>query len=111
MGTRLFGPDGPTRFSGQVHGDGTPASVKDLVVEPLSLSQWRVSDRRYPEHDPSSLLGFIEQKGDAFELTQLEHGFQWFYFSSLAEAVVHFTQTVPEGSLAEPELSRSSSNV
>jgi hypothetical protein len=101
MGTTFFGPGGPTRVSG--HGDGarTPPSAEDLLVQPLSSSQWRVSDRRYPEDDASSLLGFIEEKDDTFELTQLEHGFQWFYFSCLAEALAHFTQTPPKDTLPE----------
>jgi hypothetical protein len=103
MGTTFFGPGGPTRASGQIQGDYTPPSEKDLLVQPLSGSQWRVSDRRYPEYDASSLLGFIEQKDDTFELTQLERGFQWFYFPSLAEAIAHFTQTPPTDSLAESE--------
>jgi hypothetical protein len=115
MGTTFFGPGGPARFSGHVQSDYTPPSEEDLLVQPLSGSQWRVSDRRYPEHDASSLLGFIEEKDDTFELTQLEHGFQWVYFSSLAGAIAHFTQTPPRDSVPEPEseseLSGSPSNV
>jgi hypothetical protein len=99
MGTTFFGPGGPTRVSGHGEGAHTPPSVEDLLVQPLSRSQWRVSDRRYPENDASSLLGFIEEKDDTFELTQLEHGFQWFYFSCLAEAIAHFTQTPPTDTL------------
>jgi hypothetical protein len=104
MGTTFFGPGGPAIFSGHSDRVCTPPAEEDLVVHPLSESQWRVSDRRYPEHDACSLLGFIEEKNDTFELTQLEHGFQWFYFSSLAEAIAHFTQP-PRDSLAEPGLS------
>ena len=111
MGTTLFGTDGPIRYLGHDQADFTPRLEEDLVVQPLSRSQWRVSDRRYPEHDASSLLGFIEEKHDTFELTQLEHGFQWFYFSSLADAVAHFTQPTPHDGHAEQELSWSSSNV
>ena len=110
MGTTLFGPGGPAGFSDLVDGGGNPPTPEDLIVQPLSGSQWRVSDRRYPEHDACSLLGFIEEKDDTFELTQLEHGFQWFYFSSLTEAIAHFTQTQPEDSIAETELSWSPSN-
>ena len=110
MGTTFFGPGGPAIFSGHSDRVCTPPAKEDLVVHPLSESQWRVSDRRYPEHDACSLLGFIEEKDDTFELTQLEHGFQWFYFSSLAEAIAHFTQP-PRDSLAEPGLSWAPSNV
>ena len=105
MGATFFGSGGPTRFSDQVQGDCTPPAEEDLIVQPLSGSQWRVSDRRYFEHDACSLLGFIEEKDDVFELLQLEHGFQWFSFTSLDEAIAHFTQTPRSGNPAEPELS------
>ena len=101
MGTTFFRPGGLTRVSGQVEGNYTPRPEEDLLVQPLSSSQWRVSDRQYPEDDASSLLGFIEEKDDRFQLTQLEHGFQWFYFACLTEAIAHFTQTPPEDNLAE----------
>ncbi len=110
MGTRLFGPDGPARSSDHVQQDFPPPTKEDLVVRELSRSQWRISDRRYPEHDASGLLGFIEQTGDTFELTQLEHGFEWFYFTSLVEAIGHFNQALSNGSLAEPQLSWPSSS-
>ena len=67
----------------------------------MSTSQWRVSDRRYPEDDASSLPGFIEEKDDRFQLTQLEHGFQWLYFACLTEAIAHLTRTPPDDNLAE----------
>lgn len=111
MGTRLFGPGGPAVFPDHIQRDSLPRTREDLVVYTLSASQWRISDRRYPEHDASSLLGFIEEKDGTFELTQLEHGFEWFYFSSLAEAVAHFARATPADSLAEQELSWSSSNL
>lgn len=111
MGTAFFGPGGPARFSNPIQGDYTAPSQEDLLVQPLSASQWRVRDRRYSEHDACSLLGFIEQKDDTFELTQLERGFQWFYFASLPEAIAHFTQTPPTDSLEESESSQSPSTV
>lgn len=77
-------PDAPTRA--------------DIVVQPLSASQWRVCDRRLPDHDARSLLGFIEMKGGQYEVMELVHGFQWFYFGSLRAATDHFaagsTETV-----------------
>ncbi len=111
MATTFFGPGGPARFSGHVQADYTPPAQEDLLVQPLTGSRWRVRDRRYSEHDDCSLLGFIEEKDDAFKLTQFEHGFQWFYFRSLDEAIAHFTQTPPRDRLAEPDLSSSPSNV
>lgn len=119
MGTTFFGPGGPTRVSRQGEGAHMPPTVEDILVQPLSISHWRVSDRRYSEDDASSLLGFIEEKDDTFELTQLKHGFQWIYFSCLAEALAHFTQTPPKHTLPEskaelesgPALSQAHSSV
>ena len=119
MGRTFFGAGGPTRVSCQGDGAHTPPTVEDSLVQPLFISHWRVSDWRYSEDDASSLLGFIEEKDDRFELTQLEHGFQWLYFSCLAEALTHFTQTPPKDTLPEskaelelgPELSWAPSTV
>ncbi|MEO6944092.1 MAG: hypothetical protein ABI053_05220 [Lacisediminihabitans sp.] len=111
MGTILFGPGGPAGFEGLIQGGGSPPSVEDLVVQPLSESQWRVSDRRYSENDACSLLGFIEEKDGTFELTQLEHGFEWFYFRTLGAAVTHFTRAPISASLLDPESLKSSGNV
>ena len=69
MGTTFFGPGGPTRVSRQGQGAHMPPTVEDILVQPLSISHWRVSDRRYSEDDASSLLGFIQEKDDTFELT------------------------------------------
>ncbi|RFA22354.1 hypothetical protein B7R25_04590 [Subtercola boreus] len=65
--------------------------MQDILIQPLAASQWRVIDTRLPETDACSLLGFIEEKSEQFEVMQLRHGFEWFILSSLAEAVHHFS--------------------
>lgn len=65
---------------------------EDIVVQSISDTEWRVSDRRIPPDDARSLLGYIEQKGRRFELMQLAPGFAWFSYASLAEATDHFTR-------------------
>jgi hypothetical protein len=62
-----------------------------IVVERLSVTQWRVCDMRWFDHDARGLRGYIEKKGDIFEAMQLGRGFEWFSFPSLEEATTHFT--------------------
>lgn len=70
----------------------TGITERDLEVLPLSGSSWRVCDNRLTDDNVRRLLGFIESKGDRFEVTQLDHGFVWFSFDSLSEAVAQFTR-------------------
>jgi hypothetical protein len=65
---------------------------EDIVVQPVGDSGWRVRDRRISDLDARSLLGYIEKKGRRFELMQLDPGFAWFFYDSLAEAAAHFTR-------------------
>lgn len=68
----------------------------EIVVQSLSATQWRVRDKRWPENDARSLVGFIERKGELFEVTQLDRGSEWFWFGSLTEATAHFIDVQPE---------------
>ena len=79
-------------------GNGPTSSswtARDVEVQALSESQWRVRDRRLPRADARGLLGFVEsiertESADAtFEVMCLSHGFEWFTFASLQEAVLH----------------------
>lgn len=74
----------------------TEVCEENVLVEPISTSQWRVLDTRLSEHDARSLLGYIEKKTDQFVVTQLTHGFSWFCFDSLREATDHFTHEPSE---------------
>ncbi len=67
-------------------------SREDLLVHPLSATEWRISNSRLSPEDAFSLLGFIEKKGDYFEAMQLGRGFEWFSFSSLQDAINHFLE-------------------
>ena len=64
----------------------------DLGVQPISSTSWRVCDNRLPEDDVLRLLGFIENKGDCFEVMQLDRGFTWLSFDSFRKAVAQFTR-------------------
>lgn len=73
----------------------SPLTARDVEVQALSESQWRVRDRRIPQADARGLLGFVERietsesADTTFEVMCLSHGFEWFRFASLQEAVVH----------------------
>jgi hypothetical protein len=92
MVNTFFGPAGPTCTVAGGHRTLAAPTSEDILVYPLSTSQWRVHDQRFPETDSCSLLGFIEEKDQGFETMQLAHGFQWFTFPSLAEALNHFSE-------------------
>lgn len=97
-----FSGNGPTR---------SPLTARDVEVQGLSESQWRVRDRRLPHADARGLLGFVEriersESADAtFEVMCLSRGFEWFTFASLQEAVAHVVDrscnaSLPAGDLA-----------
>lgn len=80
-------------------GTGRPPLESDLIVQPLSPTSWRVYDSRLPKDDVRRLLGFIENKPDGYEVTQLDRGFAWFSFETLADAIDQFTHERPAESL------------
>jgi hypothetical protein len=89
---------GVTDAGSEFRGNGqtrSPLTERDVEVQALSESQWRVRDRRLPQADARGLLGFVEriersERADAtFEVMCLSHGFEWFTFVSLQEAVEH----------------------
>ncbi|MBC7724774.1 MAG: hypothetical protein H7146_08500 [Burkholderiaceae bacterium] len=43
----------------------------DVAFQALSLTEWRVCDRRYPVHSIDALLGFVVKSGLTFELTRI----------------------------------------
>jgi hypothetical protein len=68
------------------------AFTGNIDLQPLSGSQWRVCDTRWPEHDARNLLGFIEHKNGLFEVVQIDHGLTHLSFRSLADATAHFSR-------------------
>lgn len=98
----FFRPGGPGCTATGADGTHGAPTGEDILVRMLSASQWRVLDRRWPEADACSLLGFIEEKNHQFEVMQLAHGFQWFTYPSLAEALNHFSE--PAGRAAGRDL-------
>lgn len=107
MVTTFFGDTGPIRTPARKHPPGSTAPMAHIVVQPLSASEWRVCDRELPEHDARSLLGYIQQKNDRFEVMDLGSGFDCLSCASLEEATEHFAAAGPGGAAdcRRPELS------
>lgn len=85
--------------------------AKNIDVQILSMSAWRIRDKRFPEHDARALIGFIEKKADLFEVMQLGQGFQWFSYPTLAEAIAHFARVSPPASPTDHVMSWRPSHV
>jgi len=61
--------------------------VGNIEMRALSEHEWRVRDRSLPEHDATSLLGFIELRGTKFEVTRMGAPLARDRFDTLAAAV------------------------
>jgi hypothetical protein len=73
---------------------GSDSPVPDgLELTPVTSHGWRVTDGRLPVHDPLRLLGYIERRGDVFDVMQLGAGFEWNEFPSLVAAVEYLCRT------------------
>lgn len=107
MGTAFFGSAGRAATPTRSHPTPSPSSpvhprrprapeahafTGNIDLQPLSGSQWRVCDSRWPEHDARNLLGFIEHKNGLFEVVQIDHGLTHLSFTSLADATAHFSR-------------------
>lgn len=88
----FFGPGGPACTANGADCTCRAPSGEDILVQQLSASQWRVIDRRFPDHDARSLLGFIEESDHRFEVMWIGQGFQGVTFPSLAEALNYFSE-------------------
>jgi len=69
--------------------DQRPRSI-DIRLDPLSRTEWRVSDDRLDEDDHLSILGFIELRNGHFEVTTMSAPSERQMFDSLAKARAAF---------------------
>lgn len=74
-----------------------PDGAREVEVLALSSSQWKICDRRWPEHDARNLIGFVEKDEGLFEVVEVDRGLERFSFPTLAEATAHFARRVMEG--------------
>ena len=78
----------------------------DVLLTPLSATEWRVIDSREPGDSPFALIGFIECVDGTFEVLEFGDPMQIYIVSSLDAAVERFAPPVfhaaPEPSTDEP---------
>ena len=61
-------------------------SNRDIGINELSPTEWRVSDRMIADGDPAALVGFIQRVDDAYEVTNFGRPRERSYFSSFDRA-------------------------
>ena len=70
----------------------TPApSAFDIRLDLISMNEWRVCDRRFPQSDSRCVLGFIERRGFDYEVLTLRDPGPVTMFGSLATATLSFS--------------------
>ena len=67
----------------------TPPQNSDIEFHPLSATEWRVSDRRFPRQSIDALLGFVALNGDFYYATRMHHPLEATPLRSL-DAVAQF---------------------
>ena len=64
----------------------------DIRLDPISATEWRVCDKRVPESDHLSILGFIELRNGQFELTTMDAPGERSIYGSLLAAKIAVTR-------------------
>jgi hypothetical protein len=72
-----------------------PCATGDLEVRSLSDHEWRVGDRRCHESSPAKVLGYIEKRGSAFEVMNIEAPRRHVMFDHFESAVASFASAFP----------------
>lgn len=106
MREAFFGSGGPACIASGIHDDCDVPTARDIRIKSLSASEWSVIDRRFADTEACSLLGFIEERNQQFEVTYVRHGVRWFTFMSFAEALGRFSESDDASSPSELETPR-----
>lgn len=88
--------DGPDLFQERV-------TLEGLGLTKLSPTEWRVTDAHRDESDPAAVLGFIQNVGGAFEVTNLVRLRERSYFSTFDRAAASLR---PQRRIPTPTTSR-----
>jgi hypothetical protein len=64
----------------------------DVRLDLISMTEWRVCDRRFRESDSRAVLGFIERRGSDYEVTTVRAPDRIMVFTGLASATAFFTE-------------------
>ncbi|MGO4104219.1 hypothetical protein AB4Y63_09740 [Leifsonia sp. YAF41] len=75
-------------------GNTTFRHPSDVLLTPLSETEWRVSDSRVPWDSRFSLIGFIESVNGTFEVLEFGDPMQIFVVSSMDSALEKFAPPV-----------------
>ncbi|TFD82509.1 hypothetical protein [Cryobacterium fucosi] len=65
-------------------------AVEELEVRVISDHEWRVGDLQTDEQSPEKVLGYIEQRGAAFEVLNMAAPHRHFMFDRLESAIASF---------------------
>jgi hypothetical protein len=65
-------------------------SFVDLRLDEVADGRWRVTDRRFRATNPRTLLGFIQQRGERFEVTDVRRSSEPALYGSHGAAVAAF---------------------
>lgn len=72
------------------------SDVHDVELTAVSRTEWTIRDSRVNRDDAESLLGFTECFGGRYETLEFGDPVRFFYFSTMAEVVVHFHSLRPQ---------------
>lgn len=70
-------------------------SFIDLRLDEVAEGRWRVTDRRFRATNPRTLLGFIQQRGEHFEVTDVRGPNEPVLYGSREAAVAAFLSMTP----------------
>ncbi|CAN5320088.1 hypothetical protein BH09ACT6_BH09ACT6_03020 [soil metagenome] len=66
----------------------------DIRISIISDHEWRICDRRIPETNAESVLGYIEQTGDFYEVMKISAPRNLLYFAEFGPAIECFSETL-----------------
>ncbi len=67
-------------------------TVEDIDFHPLSATEWRVLDRRYPAHSIDALLGFVARQESTYFATWMHHPLAAEQCTSLKRVAEYFVR-------------------
>lgn len=68
-----------------------PCPAEDLQVSRISETEWRIADGRLSDSSPSKVLGFVQQRGETFEVLSLDAPDRDLLFPAWAAAIGSFS--------------------
>jgi hypothetical protein len=68
-----------------------PCPAEDLQVSRISETEWRVADARISDSSPSKVLGFVQRRGETFEVLSLDAPDRDLCFPGWAAAIGSFS--------------------